>query len=468
MKRKLRQPMIFYACLGLVCLTAFSQPFKTREIVFADLPPAFHAWLKEQGITAEGFDTYRKRLRAETVAREEQGEFEHLIYFALQASRFTKLPKIEPALSARAFAQRLKADEQSRWLVTQSEFTPTAQQLPPEVSARLTAFQQALPKTTDDERMLYFQQFTRDSKDLLMTLRREYAVAMRFLYQKEFQAKPTAAEVAALYQTRGHSTDTQIEANFAVYTMLATLKSEQPSLRLNRVLIVGPGLDFAPRTDLLDAFEPQSYQPFAVADALLQLKLSDETNLKIDCADINDRVIAHLRRASQRGAHQLKLLSGVADRSEAPLAEDFKTYFAALGNGIGLVTPLKPPAQLAQHLSKSVTVRPTVAKTIRAFKLNVVTERLEPASAYDLIIVTNVFPYFSDVELMLSLTNLTNQLGESGYVVHNEPRATASAVTQALQLPLKHSRTVLIASGKSAPLYDFIAVHQKKNYRKSE
>ena len=123
---------------------------------------------------------------------------------------------------------------------------------------------------------------------------------------------------------------------------------------------------------------------------------------------------------------------------------------------------------MADHLSKSLTVRPAITKAIRALKLNVVTERTEPASPYDLIIVTNVFPYFNDVELMLSLTNLLKQLGETGYVVHNEPRATASAVTQALQFPIQHSRTVLIASGKSAPLYDFMAVHQKQINRKSE
>ncbi|NOT61342.1 MAG: hypothetical protein HOP19_14080 [Acidobacteria bacterium] len=471
MKRLFRQTIFCLVIGWCFALTAYGQTRAVRPIEFADIPATFHTWLKEQGITAESFAAYRQRIEAQTAERERRGEWEHLIYYGLQSSRFTKLPKIEPALSARGFAQKLKAEERIRWL-SANEFSPTTQQLPPEVNARLAAFQQALPSKTKDERMSYFQQFTRNVTDLPAALRREYAATMQFLYQKEFQAKPTAAEIAALYQSRGHSTDTQIEANFAVHTILTILKSERPALKLNRVLIVGPGLDFAPRTDLLDEFEPQSYQPFAVADALLQLKLSDETSLQIDCADINDRVIAHWQRVNQRGTqqkpHLVKLLSGVADRAEAPLSEDFKTYFAALGKGIGLTAPLKPPAQLADHLSKSLAVRPTINKTIRALKLNVLTERQALASPYDLIIVTNVFPYFSDVELMLALTNLAKQLGETGYVVHNEPRATASAVTQALHLPLQHSRTVLIASGKSAPLYDFIAVHQKKTDKKSE
>ena len=56
-------------------------------------------------------------------------------------------------------------------------------------------------------------------------------------------------------------TDTQVEANFAVHTALSVIRAYGPD-RLDRVLIVWPGLDFAPRTDLLEAYEPQSYQPW--------------------------------------------------------------------------------------------------------------------------------------------------------------------------------------------------------------
>ena len=63
-------------------------------------------------------------------------------------------------------------------------------------------------------------------------LMREYERAMRFLYEKEFVAGRTsdsAAAVAALYQTRGHSSDTEIEAGYAVYAALATLKQLAPA-----------------------------------------------------------------------------------------------------------------------------------------------------------------------------------------------------------------------------------------------
>ena len=127
----------------------------------------------------------------------------------------------------------------------------------------------------------------------------EYAETMRFLYRKEFSSRQVRREdlatyVSSLYQTRGHSTDTQIEANYAVWVALAGLKAQSESIRLNRVLIVGPGLDFAPRTDLIDEFEPQSYQPFAIADALLGLGLADVSRLTVHCVDINERVVEHL------------------------------------------------------------------------------------------------------------------------------------------------------------------------------
>src|SRR5205807_3507326 len=130
-----------------------------------------------------------------------------------------------------------------------------------------------------------------------------YRTAMRFLVQKEIDERGSV-----VYQERGHSTDTQVEANFAVWNALATIHALNGSEKLNRVLIVGPGLDFAPRTDMIDAFDPQSYQPYAVADALLQLKLADPASMAIHCVDINDRVVRFINEYP-KGARRLSLAS---------------------------------------------------------------------------------------------------------------------------------------------------------------
>ena len=224
---------------------------------------------------------------------------------------------------------------------------------------------------------------------------------MKFLYRKEFASRTVrpeevAAFVASLYQDRGHSTDTQIEANFAVYTALAVVRAsktaekvQSPETRINKVLIVGPGLDFAPRTDLIDLFGPQSYQPFAVADALLGMKLADPAQLQIHCVDINDRVIAHLQNLKQRKEVVLSLLSGIQDSLARPLTDDYKTYFHGFGKSINLGSAegaLETPAQFAGRLKKSLGVRPEILKAISADRLNIVTERYQDSPPYDLVL----------------------------------------------------------------------------------
>ena len=56
------------------------------------------------------------------------------------------------------------------------------------------------------------------------------------------------------------------EAGFVVNLGLEIIKSLKADRQIRRVLIVGPGLDLAPRTGFRDT-PPESYQPWAVIDA---------------------------------------------------------------------------------------------------------------------------------------------------------------------------------------------------------
>lgn len=441
-----------------------------KHISFADVPRALHSWLAAQGITPHNFNAHVATLNAQTAARERDGEYDHLIFFLLQSARFTHRPRIEPALSAYEFVQRLSENEQASFLQTESSFIPPLAQMPPPARARLTDFLKALRQETTDERLVFFKNLLRATKPAGSTpeahLYAEYARAMRFLYRKEFAGrdlKPEqlAAYVAELYQQRPHSTDTQIEANFAVYSALAALQATAPATRLNKVLIVGPGLDFAPRTELLDLFGPQSYQPFAIADALLSLNLADPAQLQLHCVDINERVVAHLRGLPQRDALTLSLLSGISDSAARPLTQDYKDYFRRLGQSIGQEAELKVPSTLATHLRKSLRVRPEIAARISAARLNIITARYEPSPAYDLVVVTNVFPYFKATELLLALTNISLMMRAGGYLIHNELQTVPSTFVAALGLPLAQARTVLLAANDKAPLFDGVALHRK-------
>ena len=102
-----------------------------------------------------------------------------------------------------------------------------------------------------------------------------------------------------------------------------------------------------------------------------------------------------------------------------------------------------------------------IAEAISAEKLNMVTEREDSATPYDLVVVTNVFPYFNATELLLALVNIEAMMAKGGYLIHNEGRQALFSAAKLLNLPMILSRTELIRSGDPAPLYDTVWVHRK-------
>jgi hypothetical protein len=452
-----------------------------RQIAYADIPAGLCEWLEKEGVSVNNFSDHIAAINRSTAEREMRGEYDHLIFFLLQSRRFTGQTKIEPALSAYEFVNGLSEPERERYLAETPDYLPPEERMPKAARARMSEFIRAMDRDSpdsDDERMIYFKTILENTapKSFLPAQRlyAEYARAMRFLYRKEFASRKfdkerLAAYVTSLYQDRGHSTDTQIESNFAVYTALAALKAgekSQPlSTHLNKVLIIGPGLDFAPRTDFIDLFGPQSYQPFAVADALLSLKLCEAARLQIDCVDINERVVAYLQGLRRRGEVTLSILSGVSDGAGRALSEDYKNYFRNLGSSVGRESAINVPLDMASRLKKSLRIGPEVTGKINAERLNIITERFERSDGstpnYDLVIVTNVFPYFNPTELLFALTNISAMLAEGGYLIHNELQTVPSSFITPLGMPLRQARTVLIASSENAPLFDGVAIHQK-------
>ena len=204
-----------------------------------------------------------------TLRRVREGDLDHLIFYILQSTRFTSAPAIEPAISAKALVDSLAADERGAFL---KEPVLPAARVPPAVRDRIAAFLRAIAGDPGrDARLTYFRALTTtvfpDQARRADGLRAEYLRVMRFVYEKEFVAQRAARPadaIAELYRTRGLSTDTAVEAGFLVYDGLGIAQSLEPSAAIRRVLIVGPGLDLAPRTALLDDRPPESYQPWAV------------------------------------------------------------------------------------------------------------------------------------------------------------------------------------------------------------
>jgi hypothetical protein len=441
-------PLVSRAALAFAALSCLGAglPAK-RTIVPADVPAELRGRLPGDSASEQAFFEYVASLQRETERRERDGEYEHLVYYLLQSRQFTELPPIEPALSAQQLLHQRGA---------------AAPQAPEPVRRRVADFVEAVSGNPSEPRLAYFKrllQQKRPATKLEERLLCEYARVMEFLYAKEFLAEERTdpqqreAYLASLYQKRGHSTDTQVEAGFAVAQALAVLKA-RGAAQLERVLIVGPGLDFAPRTDLLDSLPPQSYQPFAVADALLALGLADAQRLRVDCVDVNQRVLDHYR-GLRGAAPRLRLVSGIPLRGEARLDDEFRDYFERLGRSIGEQSPLEQP--VPGRLGKTLAVRREIAARIGAAELDIVTERYAPSPGYDLVVITNVLGYFDPAQQALALANIESMLKPGGRLIHNEPQTSLVDAAQALGLALVDARSVRLGSA----LFDRVLIHEK-------
>ena len=86
-----------------------------RRIVWDDTAP-LHARLEAKGLTGTAFPAYVERVRQTNARRVREGDLDHLVFYALQSTHFTKLPPIEPALSAKALVQSLDPAERDGFL----------------------------------------------------------------------------------------------------------------------------------------------------------------------------------------------------------------------------------------------------------------------------------------------------------------------------------------------------------------
>lgn len=410
--------------LVLAC-AALQAAGPARDLSWDDVAPPLRQLLSTHGIHQGNLRERLAELRRRNQTRVVDGDRDHLVYYVLQSTEFTRLAPIEPAVGARELM--------------------SSGQIPAAVKARIDAFVTAARSGRNDSaRMAIFRaMIARDS----INLTDEYARAMKF-----------AAPVGALYQERGLSTDTTIDAGYVVYLSLGALRRLEPDRRVRTVLIIGPGMDLAPRTGMTEAAIPQSYQPFAVMDALIGSGLSNRDVLRVTTADINARVTEWIRNV--RGARPtLSLVAGIQERGRVRLSDDYREYFATLGRAIGTEGKLR--GLDAGRLGKSISVARGVTEALDAATVDITIERLD--ERFDLVVITNVFPYLSDAELLLAITNIAGMLNPGGVLIHNEPRPVLADALLALGLPLLQSRSGIVANVEAGkPIYDAAWMHVAK------
>jgi hypothetical protein len=463
----LRLMFLLTRCLAALFVLAALSPLihaqrgaSARRITWNDLG-ALQPRLQADGFAAATFEADVDRLHRDNLRRVREGDLDHLVFYILQSERTSPQPPIEPALSAKALVERLDPAAREAFLRGDEGIRSA---IPAAVGARIAAALRVLDAARDDARHTYFRSLVQsafaDRASRQQGLEQEYLRVMRFVYRKEFvaqRADAPALSVAELYRTRGLSTDTAIEAGYVVYLGLGVLKGLQPDRRIRKVLIVGPGLDLAPRTAMQEAAPPESYQPWAVIDAVVSLGLASVSDLQVVAADINPRVVQHLRGASRRPP-RLTLTSELREGESVTFSPDFRDYFDRLGSVLsGRTTPRGTLTE--GHLRKTITVGAAAAQPLRAETLDIVTERL--AERFDLVIATNILPYFDDRQLALVVSNIAAMLEPGGAFLHNEPRGSLGDLTAAVGLPLEQSRHAVIANvkGATAPLFDSVFLH---------
>lgn len=316
-------------------------------------------------------------MSAGTIERVAAGEREHLAYFVLQSKSFTRRPPIEPALSAQA-----------------------------DIGGRVEDFLRALDRPSRDARIRYYQRSMPKRDRTKAYLLGAHAEASQFLAGRD-------------YQRRGHSSDTRLASSFTVWNALSVLKQTAQGARVTRALIVGPGADFAPRTDFDDT-PPQSYQPLLLANSLRAMKLSPP-DVRIDCMDANPRVIETVRASAKK-----------------------------------ITLPEERGGEEFEQWKRNLKIEPA---NIEAFQGDILAQKTD--CQYDLIVITNLLLYFDSRDTARAVANLKGMLREGGYLIHNDERPETERLLSEAGLKTIQARRILIAQGRKAPLYDMFSIVRK-------
>jgi hypothetical protein len=278
--------------------------------------------------------------------------------------------------------------------------------------ARLDAFIQAVDRL-DSERFrivlefLRRQRITQDELPAFLS-----GIVRRFaLEEAGLKKKQARADV-------GVSPETSLLINYAIEETLRALKSSRAlPAHIQRIAVIGPGLDLAGDPDVNDFCPPQSIQPFAVLEAVLRLGAATPTEVQLTAVDFNPLVVSHLRTSvvkAQAGHSYVLQLPHPAGWNAAAIS-----YWQHFGDTIG--APAAPLAAPSGIELRAVAMKPQITARMTVDDLNIVTQTLEtiPGQEFDLVVATNLFAYYTRVEQTLALTSIARMLASGGILISN-------------------------------------------------
>jgi len=239
-----------------------------------------------------------------------------------------------------------------------------------------------------------------------------------------------------LFKERGISLDTNLWPDFLIDQHLHHMV-EKGLLKpgsMQRIAVIGPGLDFANKENGSDFYPPQMVQPFAVLDSLVRLGIVDATSVQLYTLDISPDVNFHVQRARKNAAagrsYTVQLPWDSAARQTPEYRASFVEYWKQLGGAIGApVTAIPVPNSLAAGTrTRAVRIPPRIVRRIIPVDMNIVFQRLQvaPQEAFDLVIGTNIFVYYGAFEQSLARANAAAMLRPGGYLLTNDKLADAA------------------------------------------
>jgi len=201
-------------------------------------------------------------------------------------------------------------------------------------------------------------------------------------------------------------------------------------MRVARVAVIGPGLDFSDKQEGYDFYPPQTIQPLAVQDSLIRLGLSRPDTLHISTFDVSVRVNTHIERAGMRARGGERYLMHLPLNANAAWTPGFQRYWETVGARIGRPVNVSSPSDAGPMNVRAVSVAPSIVEKVRPFDVNITAQRLSlPGEAlFDLVIGTNVFVYYDRLQQALAMTNVAAMLRPGGILLSNNALLEIPAV----------------------------------------
>ena len=357
---------------------------------------------------------------AEIRARLQRGDEDSLVNFWLYGTSFTKLPRA----TERDLAKLGDRDKIAELLEERLEDLVAAIEKPGTNDrlrfARLVIERHGINPTTPTGQ---------DKARAYLIALRSRVISDNERYQKAAQTAagltdPTAKldAYATLFRDRGLSSDTSLRPGFAIETTMAAMKASGRLKEVNRVGIVGPGLDFSDKAEGYDFYPQQTIQPFGIIDSLIRLGLARAGDLSVTTFDLSPRVNQHLdwarRRAAIGQSYALQLPLDMKDPAH-DWDPDLVNYWRRFGDHIGAeVTPIPAPRGAESVQVRAVSVRPSVVKSVQTRDVNIVLERTDDAP-FDVIVATNILVYYDAFEQSLAVANVARMLRPGGFLLTN-------------------------------------------------